>query len=69
MNKKNFDIGQVVWCINAWGYIDECIVFESPLSTQYNINYYKLKIKDGGEYCQMPENIFNSYTNNNLFPN
>lgn len=60
MTEKIFDLGQVVWCINPWGTIDQCIIFGTP-TPQYNISYYKLKIKDGGEYCQMPENIFNSY--------
>lgn len=59
MNEKFFNIGQTVYCINAWGTIDECIIldYDDRVSTPY----YKLQIINGGWYTQIVKNIFNSY--------
>ena len=57
MDEKFFYIGQTVWVITTWGTIDECIIN----SEQNCDNYYSLKVKSGGNYYQLPKNIFSSY--------
>lgn len=58
MSEKIFVNEQTVWVLNPWGTIDECEVLEIP---QWNTDYYKLQVKDGGWYTQSPKNIFATY--------
>ena len=62
MNEKIFVNEQTVWVLNSWDCIDECKVLEIP---QWNTNYYKLKIKNGGWYNQTSSNIFSTLSCNN----
>lgn len=55
MSEKNFVKNQTVWVLNPWGSIDECQVLETP---QWNADYYKLQVKNGGWYTQSQKNIF-----------
>lgn len=60
MNKEFFE-DQKVWCINAWGTIDECTILDYIDLHGSNNSYYKVQLIDGGWYNALSGDIFKSY--------